>query len=98
MKIAEVYHERSKEYYRQENAKEYAYITADEYQPEDVVAMEKRILFTLNFRMDSPQLWHSIMLLNELMPSIPKECLFLSKVRKLIILSFWLICYFYTNR
>ncbi len=31
MKIAEVYHERSKEYYRQENSKEYAYITADEY-------------------------------------------------------------------
>jgi cyclin A len=31
MKIADVFNERSKEYYRQENASEYAYITADEY-------------------------------------------------------------------
>lgn len=31
LKIADVFNERSKEYYRQENAKEYAYITADEY-------------------------------------------------------------------
>lgn len=31
MKIADVFNERSKEYYRQENATEYAYITADEY-------------------------------------------------------------------
>lgn len=31
MKIADVFNERSKEYYRQENSTEYAYITADEY-------------------------------------------------------------------
>jgi hypothetical protein len=31
MKIADQYNERSKEYYRQENAKDYAYITADEF-------------------------------------------------------------------
>jgi cyclin-A len=32
-KIADVFNERSKEYYRQENAQEYSYITADEYTP-----------------------------------------------------------------
>jgi hypothetical protein len=41
MKIADVFNERSKEYYRQENANEYAYITADEYTPQEVILMEK---------------------------------------------------------
>ncbi len=41
MKIADVFNERSKEYYRQENAAEYAYITADEYTAAEVIAMEK---------------------------------------------------------
>jgi hypothetical protein len=41
MKIADVFNERSKEYYRQENAAEYAYITADEYTPIEVIQMEK---------------------------------------------------------
>ena len=41
MKIADVFNERSKEYYRQENANEYAYITADEYTPAEVILMEK---------------------------------------------------------
>jgi hypothetical protein len=31
LKLADVFNERSREYYRQENAKEYAFITADEY-------------------------------------------------------------------
>lgn len=41
MKIADVFNERSKEYYRQENSSEYAYITADEYTAAEVVTMEK---------------------------------------------------------
>jgi len=41
MKIADVFNEKSKEYYRQENAAEYAYITADEYTPTEVIDMEK---------------------------------------------------------
>lgn len=54
MKIADVFNERSKEYYRQENSIEYAYITADEYSPAQVVAMEKQILNGLSFRLLSP--------------------------------------------
>ncbi len=41
MKIADVFNEKSKEYYRQENSTEYAYITADEYTPQEVIEMEK---------------------------------------------------------
>lgn len=41
MKIADVFNEKSKEYYRQENATEYAYITADEYTPAELIEMEK---------------------------------------------------------
>jgi serine/threonine protein kinase len=58
MKIADVYNERSKEYYRQDNAVEYAYITADEYTPKEVVDMEKEILNALNFRLQSPTIMH----------------------------------------
>ena len=54
MKIADVFNERSKEYYRQENSIEYAYITADEYTPLQVVTMEKEVLNSLNFRLLSP--------------------------------------------
>lgn len=54
MKIADVFNERSKEYYRQENSIEYAYITADEYTPAQVVVMEKQILNCLKFRLQSP--------------------------------------------
>lgn len=39
MKIADILFEKSKEYYRQENSIEYAYITADEYTPAEVVKM-----------------------------------------------------------
>lgn len=58
MKIADVYNERSKEYYRQDNAVEYAYITADEYTPKEVVEMEKEILNALSFRLQSPTIVH----------------------------------------
>ena len=49
MKIADVFLERSKEYYRQENAYEYAYITADEFSKEQVVLTEKNILSFFDF-------------------------------------------------
>jgi cyclin-A len=54
MKIADVFNERSKEYYRQENSAEYAYITADEYTPQEVIGMEKEILNFLNFDLFAP--------------------------------------------
>ena len=54
MKIADVLNERSKEYYRQENSIEYAYITADEYTPAEVVQMEKQILNLLGFKILTP--------------------------------------------
>mmetsp|Transcript_8746 Transcript_8746/g.6480 ORF Transcript_8746/g.6480 Transcript_8746/m.6480 type:complete len:97 (+) Transcript_8746:644-934(+) len=44
MKVADLFNEKSKEYYRQENASEYSYITADEYPPHEIIAMEKHIL------------------------------------------------------
>jgi hypothetical protein len=54
MKIADVFNERSKEYYRQENAHEYSYITADEYTPLEVIQMEKKILNILDFDLYTP--------------------------------------------
>lgn len=54
LKVADVFNERSKEYYRQENAKEYAFITADEYTESQVVAMEKELLMTLDFEINQP--------------------------------------------
>ena len=54
MKIADIFNEKSKEYYRQENSTEYAYITADEYTPYEVVKMEKEVLNILNFDLYSP--------------------------------------------
>jgi len=39
--ILSVFNERSKEYYKQDNANEYAYITADEYTPKELIETEK---------------------------------------------------------
>jgi Cyclin, N-terminal domain len=58
MKIADVFNEKSKEYYRQENASEYAYITADEYTATEVIEMEKKILTLLDFNLLSPNISH----------------------------------------
>ena len=60
MKIADVFNEKSKEYYRQENATEYAYITADEYTPTELIDMEKHILSALHFKLYSPTTVHFI--------------------------------------
>lgn len=62
MKIADVFNEKSKEYYRQENASEYAYITADEYTSEEVITMEKQILTLLDFNCFSPTVPHFLKL------------------------------------
>jgi cyclin A len=62
MKIADIFNEKSKEYYRQENAVEYAYITADEYTPQNVIAMEKEILSLLSFDLCVPTPIHFIKL------------------------------------
>ena len=53
-----MFHERSKEYYKQDNAKEYAYITADEYNPQQLIDMEKEILNLLDFKLVSPNTMH----------------------------------------
>jgi len=56
MKIADVFNEKSKEYYWQENATEYAYITADEYTAQEVIDMEKRMVTLLGFNLLSPSI------------------------------------------
>ena len=53
-----VCHERSKEYYKQENANEYAYITADEYTAVELIDMEKIILNLLGFKLNAPNAMH----------------------------------------
>lgn len=58
MKVADVFNECSKEYYRQENAKEYVFITAGEYTEEELLELEKEILMLLKFRLNSPTVIH----------------------------------------
>ena len=60
LKIADQYNERCKEYYRQDNAKDYAYITADEFTGSQVVACEKLILEVCGFRVLQNTAWHSL--------------------------------------
>lgn len=67
MKIADVFSERSKEFYRQENAKEYAYITAEEYTPEELLENEKNILMTMKFLLHSPTCAHFIRLYDSIL-------------------------------
>lgn len=62
MKIADIFNEKNKEYYRQENAVEYAYITADEYTPQNVIEMEKEVLTLLNFNLCAPTSIHFLKL------------------------------------
>ncbi|EGR31731.1 n-terminal domain protein [Ichthyophthirius multifiliis] len=60
MKIADVFNEQSKEYYKQENANEYAYITADEYNTQQLLDMEKKILSLLDFELNIPTVLHFV--------------------------------------
>eukprot|EP00826_Nyctotherus_ovalis_P004152 TRINITY_DN10868_c0_g2_i12.p1 TRINITY_DN10868_c0_g2~~TRINITY_DN10868_c0_g2_i12.p1 ORF type:complete len:192 (+),score=49.87 TRINITY_DN10868_c0_g2_i12:112-687(+) len=66
MKIADVFNENSKEYYRQENAKEYVFITAGEYTEEELLALEKEILTLMKFQLYSPTTTHFLKLYTSL--------------------------------
>lgn len=54
MKIADLFNERSREYYKQESIEEYTYITADEYKQEELLECEKEILGMLDFKLIVP--------------------------------------------
>lgn len=54
MKIADVYNENSKEYYKLENSIEYSHITSNEYTPEKIIETEKDILKLLGFKLGIP--------------------------------------------
>ena len=90
MKIADVFNERSKEYYRQENAKEYAYITAEEYTPKELLDNEKSVLMLLKFQLLSPTCIH-FMRLYEAVLGIDESTKILSSVSS-IIQSVYSIC------
>jgi len=66
MKIADVFNENSKEYYRQENAKEYVFITAGEYTEEELLTFEKEILTLMKFQLYSPTVTHFLKLYSSL--------------------------------
>ncbi|CAD8186118.1 unnamed protein product [Paramecium octaurelia] len=51
LKLADVYNERSKEYFKQENCNAYAYITADEYNEKQIIDMEQQILSILDYNL-----------------------------------------------
>lgn len=53
-----MYNERSREYYKQENAAEYAYITAEEYTSAELIELEKEILTTLDFDLFLPNVMY----------------------------------------
>ena len=87
MKIADVFNERSKEYYRQENASEYAYITADEYTPGEVIQMEKKILNVLNFELYSPTAVSFIKLMSQVMELPPRVTVCANYLADLMLLA-----------
>jgi len=80
MKVADVFNERSKEYYKQENAKEYVFITANEYTESELLDLEKEILTLMGFKLNSPTIIHFLDLYCSLMP-IDKPTRLLSQVK-----------------
>ena len=58
-----VFNERSKEYYKQDNAIEYAYITADEYSPQELIETEKGIIQLLCYKLNYPTIIHYVKIL-----------------------------------
>ena len=92
MKIADVYNEKSKEYYRQENANEYAYITADEYSPQDVINSEKMIINSLAFNLSSPTIIHFIKLYNLIIQMNP-----ITYVLALVYYTHYIYIYIYSS-
>ena len=87
MKIADVFNEKSKEYYRQENASEYAYITADEYSSEEVIDMEKKILTLLDFNCFSPTVPHFLKLYYRIIKASEKIRILCDYIADLTLLS-----------
>lgn len=72
MKIADAFNEKSREYYRQENALEYSNITAQEFTSEEVLNMEKCILSTLDFQLFQGTLISYVELFNQIIQP-PKD-------------------------
>lgn len=58
MKMAEIYNENSKEYYKQETAQEYVFITADEYKDTELIEMEKSLFELLDFKVNYSTTMH----------------------------------------
>lgn len=87
LKIAEVFNEKSKEYYRQENSTEYSYITADEYTPAEVVSMEKTVLNTLNFDLYSPTSVSFIKVYNQVLKADKKTLMCSYYIADLLLLD-----------
>ena len=56
MKICDNFSEQSREYYRLENGKEYSSITANEYDEQEVINMEKTVLNAIEFDLYVPTL------------------------------------------
>jgi hypothetical protein len=54
LKIADIFSEQSKEYYKQENATEYADATFHNISAKDLITMEKHVLCRLNFDLNPP--------------------------------------------
>ncbi|EGR33538.1 serine threonine kinase cdc2, putative [Ichthyophthirius multifiliis] len=83
-----VFNERSKEYYKQENALEYAYITADEYNPYQLIEMEKEILKILNFQLNSGTVAHFMKVIYTLL-NVPHKVFILGMfIADLILLNY----------
>jgi len=79
MKIADVFNEKSKENFQLENAKEYAYITAEQYTPADLLENEKFVLNKFNFQLYSPTTIHFLKLY-QMFFEIDEETRILSEV------------------
>ena len=80
--MSSVCHERSKEYYKQENASEYAYITADEYTASQLIDMEKIILNILGFKLNAPNAMHFIKIYVTLL-QVPEQVTVIAMVKSL---------------
>jgi hypothetical protein len=88
LKLADVFNERSKEYYKQENSNEYAYITADEYLPAEIVTTEKTLLQTLKFKLVTPTTMHFLKAYLALLEADEKTGLFAMFLTDLQLLNY----------
>lgn len=93
MKIADVFNEKSKEYYRQENAKEYAYITAEEYTETELLMMEKNILSQMKFRLLSPTTIHFLKIYYQILNIDPITQILCNFLADIILLNYESINY-----